>query len=119
MRKYAHSVCAICICCGIIFTIFGIYGIIQIASPGFGMGEYKWQKIATFQSFKTDWEKDKETPELTDEELKVRWQDKREIAIMGEKRQGKQNLTRMFICFIIVIPLFVIHWRLARKAKEE
>uniref|UniRef100_A0A7C6EEE6 Uncharacterized protein n=1 Tax=candidate division WOR-3 bacterium TaxID=2052148 RepID=A0A7C6EEE6_UNCW3 len=116
---YAYAVCAIALGCGMIFLCVGIYGIVKIVAPEFTVPQWEWKKVATFQSFKTDWEKEDGAPKLTDEELKMRWQDKRAITIMSEKREGAQNLTYMFICFVIVIPVFIIHWRLAKKLREE
>ena len=116
---YAYAVCAIALGCGMIFLCVGIYGIVKIVAPEFTVPQWEWKKVATFQSFKTDWETVEGAPKLADEELKMRWQDKREIAIMSEKREGGQNLTYMLICFVIVIPIFIIHWRLARKLREE
>ena len=116
---YAYAVCAIALGCGMIFLCVGIYGIVKIVAPEFTVPQWEWKKVATFQSFKTDWETVEGAPKLADEELKMRWQDKREIAIMSEKRDGGQNLTYMLICFVVVIPIFIIHWRLARKLREE
>jgi len=116
---YAYAVCAIALGWGMIFLCVGIYGIVKIVAPEFTVPQWEWKKVATFQSFKADWEKEDGAPKLTDEELKMRWQDKRAITIMSEKREGAQNLTYMFICFVIVIPVFIIHWRLAKKLREE
>ncbi|MBA7600846.1 hypothetical protein ES703_07909 [subsurface metagenome] len=118
-QVYAYVVCVICLGVGIIFLCVGIYGVIKIISPEFTIHKWEWKKVATFQSFKTDWEKTEGAVQLTDEELRIRWQDKKEIAIMGEKRDGMQNLTNMLICFVIILPIFIIHWRLARKLREE
>ena len=116
---YAHVVCIICVGVGIGFLCSGIYGIFKIVSPGFTMHKQKWETVATFQSFKTDWEKTEGASQLTDEELRVRWQDKKEIAVMGEKREGGQNLINTLIYFVIAIPIFLIHWRLAKKTGDE
>lgn len=118
-QVYAYVVCVICLGVGIIFLCVGIYGVIKIISPEFTIPKWEWKKVATFQSFKTDWEKIEGAVQLTDEELRIRWQDKKEIAIMGEKRDGMQNLTNMLICFVIILPIFIIHWRLAKKLREE
>ena len=116
---YAHVVCIICVGVGIGFLCLGIYGIVKIVSPEFTMHKRKWETVATFRSFKTDWEKTEGASQLTDEELRVRWQDKKEIAVMGEKRTGGQDLINMLIYFVIAIPIFLIHWRLAKKTGEE
>lgn len=118
-QVYGYTMCVICMGSALIFLCVGIYGVIKIVSPEFTMPQWEWKKVATFQTFKTDWEKVEGAPKLTDEELRIRWQDKREIAIMSEKRNGLQNLTNMLICFVVVIPVFLIHWRLARKLREE
>ncbi len=116
---YAYIMCVICVGVGISLLCIGIYGMLKIVSPEFTMPKRKWEKIATFQSFKTDWEQLEKASQLTDEELKVRWQDKKEIAVMGEKREGGQNLISMLIYFVIAIPIFLIHWKLAKKPCEE
>jgi len=117
-QVYSYVVCVICMSVAIIFLCVGIYGIVKIIAPEFTLPQHKWEKVATFQSFKTSWEMTEDTPELTDEELRIRWQDKREIAIMSEKRAGMQNLINMLICFVVLIPIFIIHWRLARRLRE-
>ncbi len=116
---YAYCVCAITMVVGVIFVANGIYGIVKIAAPELTISQYTWRDIATFQSFKTEWEKSRESLELTDEELMVRWEDKRKVALMGEKREGAQNLINMLIALVIITPAFLIHWRLARSRKEE
>ncbi len=116
---YAYIMCVICVGVGIGFLCSGIYGIVKIISPDFTMPKQKWEKVITFRSFKTDWEKAEGASQLTDEELRIRWQDKKEIAVMGEKREGGQNLINMLIYFVIAIPIFLIHWRLAKKPCEE
>ena len=118
-QVYFYVICAISIVIGMFYLGGGIYGVVKITSPEFTLPQSQWRDIATFQGFKTDWEKNKDTPILTDAELMVRWQDKKQIAIMGEKRGGKQNLLLMLICFIIVMPIFIIHWRLARRLKAN
>lgn len=112
---YAYVICVIALGCGMIFLCVGIYGIFKIAYPELTMPSWEWKKIATFQSFKSEWEKEEKTPKLTDEELRIRWQDAKEIAIKSEKRDGIQNIIYMLICFVIVIPIFLIHWKLAKK----
>ncbi|MFQ5905308.1 MAG: hypothetical protein ACE5JA_01925 [bacterium] len=116
---YAYTVCAVSLIIGIIFFTVGIYGIVKIAAPEFTISRHEWEDVATFQSYKTEWERAEGAPDLTDQELRMRWQDKKEIAIMGEKRQGAQNLINMIIAFVIIVPLFGIHWRIARSVREE
>jgi hypothetical protein len=118
-QVYAYAVCAASLIIGIIFFSVGIYGIVKIAAPELTVSQREWKDIATFQSFKTEWEMSESAPELTDEELRVRWEDKRQIAIMGEKRQGAQNLINMIIAFAVIVPAFFLHWRLARSQREE
>ena len=117
-QVYSYTVCVISMFIVIIFLCTGIYGVVKIIAPEFTLPQSEWKEIATFQSFKTDWEKTEGAPELTEEELMIRWQDKREIAIMSEKRAGMQNLINMLVCFVVLVPIFIVHWRLARKLRE-
>lgn len=119
LRIYAYAVCAILLFVGLIFVIEGTGGIVKIAAPALTMNQRDWAPIASFQSFKTDWEKTEGAPELTDDELRVRWQDKRQVALMTEKRRGGQSLIHMLIGFVWLTPLFIIHWRLARRLRPE
>jgi hypothetical protein len=116
---YAYVVCIVSLIVGVGYFAAGIYGIIRIAVPEFTVSQREWKSIATFQSFRTDWEKSEGSAELTDEELRLRWQDKRDVTLMGEKRQGGQNLVNMLIAFVIIAPIFLLHWRLARAQREE
>jgi hypothetical protein len=118
-KIYAYTACVICLVAGIIFLCVAIYGTIRIAAPGFTLSRWEWEKVATFQSFKTDWEKTEGALQLPDDELRIRWEDKREVAIAKERREGWQNLIQNLICLLVVTPLFIIHWRLARRMPDE
>jgi hypothetical protein len=118
-QLYGYAVCVVCVGAGIIFFCIGVYGAVKLAAPEFGMSQWEWKKVATFESFKTDWEKSEGSLELSDAELRTRWQDKRTIAIRSTRREGRQSLLGMFICYAIVIPLFIVHWRLAKRVKLE
>jgi hypothetical protein len=119
LQIYAYCVCAVALAVAVIFFCAGVYGIVKIAAPGFTVPQHEWANIATFQSFKTDWQKTQGAVQLTDDELKMRWEDKRQIAIMAEKRGGAQNLVNMIIAFVVALPVFILHWRLARKHREQ
>jgi hypothetical protein len=116
---YAYTVCVISLIVGVVYIATGIYGIVRIAAPEFTVSQREWKTIATFQSFKTDWERSEKSSVLTDEELRVRWQDRRDVTLMGEKREGAQNLVNMLIALVIIAPVFLLHWRLARTQREE
>jgi hypothetical protein len=112
---YCYVVCVISLIIGIIYLCVGIYGVIKLAAPEFTMPRDEWKQIATLQSFRTDWEKSEAKKELTAEQLKIRWQDKKKIAIMAEKRSGMHNLINLLICFVVVIPVFLVHWKLTKS----
>ncbi|MBM3325500.1 MAG: hypothetical protein FJY65_00745 [Calditrichaeota bacterium] len=116
---YAYVICAACVGGAIIFLCIGIYSILSIAWPEFTMPPWHWKEIATFQSFKTDWEKSGKAPSLSDEDLRVRWLDKRDVTIQAQKRDAVHNLIWMGIYFIIAIPLFAIHWRMGNRLRLE
>lgn len=117
-RIYFYVVCFVCLGCGMIFLGTGIYSILKVSNPEFTLPRREYQRIATLQSFKTDWEKNQESPQLTDDELRVRWEDKRNLALEGQRREGRRGLVGMIICFAIVIPVFTIHWRWAKRTEQ-
>lgn len=117
-RIYLYVVCFVCLGCGMIFLGTGIYGAVKIANPEFTLRTWEYQRIATLQSFKTDWEKGKDRPQLTEGELRVRWEDKRKVLMQAERREGLHSLVGMLICFAIVTPIFIVHWRWAKRMEE-
>ncbi len=117
-RIYFYVVCFVCLGCGMIFLGAGIYGTLKIANPEFTLRKWEYQRIATLQSFKTDWEKEKDRPQLTEDEVRVRWEDKRKVVLEAERREGLHSLVAMLVCFVIVIPVFIIHWRWTKRTEE-
>ncbi len=116
-QVYGYIVCMICVAAGIIFLYIGIYGIVKIAAPEFTL--HNWEKISSYTSFKTDWEMKENTPELSDEELKIRWEDNKEVSIRNQVHQGWLDFIAVIIYLVIAVPLFIIHWRMVRKLRKK
>jgi len=117
MRFYVNAVCLICIVTGAIFLGGGIWGVVRIYYPELTVRSKTWSKVATIESFKAEPKRRKGLDELSDEEIAKRWQIEKDATIKEEKREGIRDIFQMAICLIIVVPLFGVHWRLAKRLR--
>ena len=51
----------------------------------------------------------------SEEEWQRRWNSYRATTIHAEKMGARRNLVNQLIIVIVCLPIFLIHWRLARK----
>jgi Cu/Ag efflux pump CusA len=52
---------------------------------------------------------------VSHDEWQRRWKTHRATLVHGEKMAAKRNLANQLIIMIVCLPIFLIHWRLARK----
>ncbi|MEK6653291.1 MAG: hypothetical protein AABY50_10205 [Nitrospirota bacterium] len=128
MRKsmleiYALAVCFATIVCFVISLGVALYSVVEIANPAFTMNSYQYSR---YQSNDAYWlsrvndygNKEKEMQRPSEDELTKQRTEGYRLAIISEKRDGFQGLTKTTIILLIDAVVFLIHWRLARRARE-
>jgi hypothetical protein len=115
MRSYAYAVCFISIILSCVFLGMGVWAEMGIHFPELVMQQKDWKKIASLEGFKEAQKCLIENKNLSEDEVVATWQAERANVIESERREATRNLIQMAIGFCIFFPLFLIHWRLAKR----
>jgi len=123
LEIYALAVCFATIVCFVISLGVALYSVVEIANPEFTMNSYQYNR---YQSNDAYWlsrvddyrNKEKEMQRPSEDELTKQRQEGYRLAIISEKRDGFQGLTKTAIILLIDTVVFLIHWRIARRARE-
>lgn len=131
---YYYLISAICVITMIFAGISGLQGLYSMLDPESNLNEYEWQNYADIDQFKRmDSEAPKRMPrtgesgpdikdtqstlpELTDQQWQQRWDKYRANLLRAKELTGRRQLVYMLIAAIICLPLFVLHWRFARRS---
>lgn len=122
---YAYLVCFVSVCVLLGCIISGLYGIFKIMSPETTLSKRERDKILTVERFKLSSEKSGRVSKgekkiiLSDEEIKVKYEEEKKAVLIAEKREGIQSIVYMFISIIVCIPLYFNHIKLAKKFGEK
>lgn len=123
LEIYALAVCFATIVCFVISLGVAIYSIVEIINPEFTMNSYEYKR---YQSNDAYWlsrvddyrNKEKEMQRPSEDELTKQRTEGYRLAVISEKRDGYQGLTKTGIIILINILVFFIHWRIAQRARE-
>ncbi len=121
---YAMAVCFVAVVCLVISLGIGLYDLVEISNPEFTISSYEYKKHQSNESFlKGDCGKEKETlvdkKIPTDEEITRQRLASFQNLIAIERRDAFQSLTLVSIILILNIILFFIHWRIAKRARNN
>jgi hypothetical protein len=117
LEIYALAVCFVTITCFAIFLGVGIYAIIELSAPGFTMKSYNYEVHQTNENFTRGWEDEKRQKYSEEEITKLREEDY-QVALDRVRRDAAQSLLKVFIIILIDIVIFLIHWSIAKKARN-
>ncbi len=123
LEVYALAVCFATIVCFVVALGVAIYDIIQISSPEFTLSSYEYNR---HQSNDVFWERykygydnrDKEMQRPPEEMLTKQRLESYHQVIKAERRDAFQSLTLSSIILVIDVIVFLVHWRVARRARE-
>lgn len=123
LEIYALAVCFAMILCFVIALGAAIYSVIEITDPEFTMNSYEYKR---YQSNDAYWlgrvedyrNKGREMQRPSEDQLTKQRQEGYRLAVIAEKRGGFQGLTKTIIILLIDAFVFLIHWRIARRARE-
>ncbi len=119
LEIYGLAVCFATIVCFVVSLGIGIYDIVEIINPEFTMSSYAYEKHQTNDAFwkgKCSGDEEKQRP--SGDELTKQREESYQRAIKSEKRDAFQSLIQIAIVLIINALVFIIHWKIARHARE-
>lgn len=120
---YALAVCFTAIVCFVISLGIGIYDIVQIANPGFTLSSCEYNRHQTNDAFWSDHcnyakDDDKRIRPQEDELTRTR-EESLQRALKAEQRDASQSVIRVLIIISINALVFLIHWLIAKRAREN
>ncbi|MBI5026886.1 MAG: hypothetical protein HZC12_09245 [Nitrospirae bacterium] len=122
LEVYALAVCFATIVCFVIAFGISIYDIVRIANPEFTMSSYEYNRHQSNDAFWKGSDScssgNKKRQRPADEELTKQRLASYQQSIKSEQRDAFQSLTQSVIIFIIAVVVFLVHWRVARRARE-
>ncbi len=122
LEIYALAVCFATVVCFVISLGIGIYDLVQITNPEFTLSSYEFKRYQTNDAFWNkcpSWEKrDKERTRPPEDELTKQRKESFQRALQAEQRDAFQSFTQVAIIIFISAIVFLIHWRIAKRARE-
>ena len=124
---YALAVCGLLIIPLLISSGIFIYSIISVVSPDLTMPAYVYERYQSDTAYReylaSRWPPGEEVgtqyqESLSDVEIARQRQIRLEDALVLEQRQGMQDMIRSVIFGLFSLGLFLLHWRIARRADE-
>lgn len=121
LEIYALAVCFVTVVCAVISLGIGIYDILEITNPEFTLPSYQYERHQTNEAFfrKDCGKEDKDLASLSEGEKTKRRLESLEVALKAERRGGVQSIVKAFIVLIVDTIAFIIHWWVARRARES
>jgi hypothetical protein len=124
LEIYALAVCFATIVCFVISLGVAIYSVIEIINPEFTMNSHEYKRHQSNDAYWIsrieDW-RNKEAKEMqrpSEDELTKQRTEGYRLAVIEEKRDGYQGITKTAIVMLINVVVFFIHWRIAKHARE-
>jgi hypothetical protein len=97
-----------------------IYDLVQIAAPEITLNSTQYQRHQSNAAFRNSYHPNaKNIAALSEEEITKRRQESYAFALNAERRAGWQSLLRMAIIILVDVVFFVVHWKLAKRARES
>jgi hypothetical protein len=123
LEVYALAVCFAAIACSAVALGVASYNVIEIINPEFTLNAQEYNRHQSNDAFwkgrhniySADKREEKRPPE---EELTKLRLESYQQALKSERRDAFKSLTKAIIIIIIDIVFFVVHWRIARRARE-
>ena len=116
LEIYALAVCFATVVCLVIALGVASYNIIGIFKPEFTMSVYEYDKYQSNDAFWKDYSKNEQRP--PEGELTLKRMENYKLALHSEYRDAWQGLIKATLVVIFDVIFFIIHWRIARRARE-
>jgi len=116
LEIYSLAVCFVTVICFAVALGIGAYDILEMSNPELTLKSYSYQQHQTNEAFTRNWGKDKERP--SEEEVTRMRNESYKVALEAERRDAVQSFIRVLIVLIIDVAIFLIHWKLAKRARE-
>ena len=124
LEIYALAICFVAIVCAAVSLGIGIWGIIESINPEFTMNSHEYERYQSNEKYFSSYNyrygspADNNVKNLSEEEKTKRRLADYGVALRAEKHSGAQTMVRVLIINVINVIVFIIHWFIARRARE-
>ncbi|MGD0280142.1 MAG: hypothetical protein ABSC11_12650 [Smithella sp.] len=124
LEIYALAICFATIVCLLIFSGLAIQNAIRIIYPEFTIGSNEYNRHQNNDAFwgkgvvHTNAVTKQEITRPPEQELTNQRLESYQQTLKSERRTALQSLTNDTIVIILSIIFFIVHWRIARRARE-
>ena len=124
LQIYFYLICLVVAVVVLIVVGNGLWGAVSMAFPRLTMNDRDYKAISSFEHYRANQPKRAEFQQETEQrpvdqtELRRRWEEEKQLLIDTERRSGLREFIRMWVWIIIVVPIYFIHWRAAKKLKD-
>jgi predicted nucleotidyltransferase component of viral defense system len=124
LEIYALAVCFFTVACFVVTLGIALYDVVQIADPEFTMNRYQYEQYQSNDEIRDSpmamRGRDGEQRKAMSEEEVTKWREKAYAqALHAERHEAEQSLLRMFIIMFVDSIAFLIHWLMARRARQS
>lgn len=138
---YALAVCFVTMLAATIALGIALWDVVQIAKPDFTINNFSYENHQDNESFDADGCAEYANPgaaasaavaeatgsgsrgrclrQYTESEITERREASWARALGNEQRQGFQSLVRCLIFILVVLVAFALHWRMARRERQD
>ncbi len=128
LEVYALAVCFTAVVCFVIASGIGLYAVVGVVKPELTLSSWEYDRHRNNKVFRVlgnpppfglSGKGTTEVERLSEEELTRRREESLRHAIRAEQRGNLQTLIRVAIILFVDMVVFLIHWRIARQARQE
>lgn len=126
LEIYALAVCFFAVLCFVISLGLAFWNVIELSVPEFTVNNHEYNCHQTNEAYKQCYSslyqyQREEHPETFPSDIKLTKQRVAdyESILKLERRRALQGLVQKLIIILIDIFIFIIHWRLAKHAREK
>jgi len=122
LEVYALAVCFFVVACFVVALGVALYDLVQIGDPDFTLGRYRYDLLQTNEAFREapgeiPGKNEADRKAMPDDQVTRRREAAYALALGSERREGEQSLLRVIIVMLIDAVAFLIHWRIAKRAR--
>jgi hypothetical protein len=123
LEVYALAVCFATIICFVVALGIALYDLVKISTPEFTLSSHEYKRHQNndefWNSYQCSYEnRGKEIQRPSEEVLTKQRLESYPLTIGAQRRDAFQSLTTSTIVLIIDIVVFLVHWQIARRARE-
>jgi len=123
LENYALAVCFANVICFVVASVITIYNVIEICNPAFTISAYEYNRYKNNDAYwksesANNCSENKELIRPSEQDLTKQRVEGYQQVLEGERRIALQGLTVTTVLIILNIIFFVIHWHIARRARE-